>query len=287
VVEVEDEEFKAAVLERSKELPVVVDFWAAWCQPCRLLGPVLERLAAEAGGRFLLAKVDIDRSPRTATELQVTSIPTVLAFRDGRIVSEFVGVLPEAQLREFLAGLEPTEAERLVREAARGAETGQTAEAVEAKLRRAVELEPRNDSALVALARFLADKGMIDEVAGLLERIGHAAGSAGDETAQEVSRLAARVHLHRRARESRDERELRERLAASPSDAQALYELGCVLADAGKHEEALQALLAAAEADRKLAREKVRETRVHVFYLVGARSELADEYRAKLTSLLY
>src|SRR5207247_2893802 len=124
VVEVTDQTFRTDVLEESSRRPVVVDFWADWCQPCRMIGPVLERLADEAGGDFLLAKLDVDANPEAATAFRIQSIPAVKAFRDGRLVSEFIGAIPEQSIRQFLRTVLPTEADRLVAQAIAAEEQG-------------------------------------------------------------------------------------------------------------------------------------------------------------------
>ncbi len=280
VVDVAEAEFERAVLERSRERPVVVDFWAPWCQPCRMLGPVLERLARERAGEFILAKVNIDEAPGPAARYGVEAIPAVQAFRNGQPVVGFVGLLPEGQLREFLERVLPSEADRL---AARAATLESSdAAAAEATYRQALDRDRDQPEALVGLARILAASGRDAEARELLDRT-----VPGGELGAEAERLRAVLDLRERARGFGTEDELRRRVEAEPANARALYELGCVTAAAGRYPEALQLLLSAAEKDRKLASAAVKEAMVRVFHAVGVRSALADEYRDRLSRLLY
>jgi putative thioredoxin len=166
--------FETVVLQRSHEVPVVVDFWAEWCGPCRALTPVLETAVADRAGRVELVKVDTDANPRVAAAFRIQGIPAVKAFKDGRVVAEFVGAQPRPAVERFLDGLLPSEADALV--AAGG----------EGELRRALELEPGRADAAVALARILADRG---ESEAALQALSNVAGSFAAEG------LAARLRL--------------------------------------------------------------------------------------------
>jgi putative thioredoxin len=173
-VDTSEATFQRDVIDRSFEVPVVVDFWAEWCGPCRMLGPVIEKAVEARDGAVDLVKLDTDANQRLAAEYRIQSIPAVKAFKDGRVVDEFIGALPPAQVERFLDALVPSEAERLV--AAGGEEN----------LRRAVELEPGRADAWLGLGRLLAARG---DRAGALEALENVAGSFAAEG------LAARLRL--------------------------------------------------------------------------------------------
>jgi putative thioredoxin len=179
MADVTDATFETAVIERSKEVPVVVDLWAPWCGPCRTLGPIIERVVDSTGGEVELAKVNIDENPQVAATFQVQSIPAVFALRDGKVVDGFVGALPEAQVAQFVERLAPapSEADLLVQ---RGDETS---------LRHALDIEPDHPGAVVGLARLLIDRSAPEEALTLLARI--------PETAESRA-LAARARLSER-----------------------------------------------------------------------------------------
>ena len=178
-MDVTDATFEAEVLDRSAEVPVVVDLWATWCGPCQTLGPILQKVIDETGGQVALAKVDVDANPRVAATFQVSSIPAVFALKDRKVVSRFIGSVPESQVRQFVDSLipEPSEVEQLL------------AAGDEASLRKAEALEPASEQTITALASFLVERGGDgdrEEALQLLARI--------PETA-ETRQIAARARV--------------------------------------------------------------------------------------------
>jgi putative thioredoxin len=280
VFSVTEKDFDATVVEKSRETPVVVDFWAPWCGPCRALAPLLERLVAQRNGEVLLAKVNTDDEQELAARYHVAALPTVVAFRDGKPILSFEGVLPEVQLVDFLNQIVPSEADRIAREAAGLEKTNATQ--AEKLYRQVLAKNPHQPEAILGLARLLVERHQDAEAAELIEQVG-----ASGEQGAEAERLSAILWLRQQALVMGDEPTLRERLEIDAKNPQQLFELGAVLAGHGKSAEALAMLLRAGQLDRKLASSKVRETMVKIFHVVGVRSPLADEYRDKLSSLLY
>jgi putative thioredoxin len=276
VRDISDAEFESAVIRRSHDVPVVVDFWAAWCGPCRQLGPVLERLAAEAGGAWELVKINIDHNPRTAAQYRVQSIPAVKGFRDGAMVAEFLGAVPEAQVRSFLTRLLPSEADRLAREGAEMERSGYLATA-EDRYRDALAQDPGHARATVGLARVLAARNAIDEALSLLDR---------RPVDPEAQKLRAEISL-KRAAGSVDLDGLRSRVRSNPKDAAAQYELGRALAAAGEYEQALEHLLETVKLDRSLDDDGARKAMLDIFALLGDDDERTQRYRRMLGMVLF
>jgi len=247
--DVSEANFMDAVVERSRELPVVVDFWAEWCGPCRQLGPALETAVQKRGGKVELAKVDTDANQGLSQSFGIRGIPAVKAFRDGQVVAEFTGAIPPAQIEQFLDQLVPSPADELA------------AAGDEASLREALALDPRHAAAAAGLGRILLGRGDTGEALELLEPL------RGDFLAEG---LAARARLSA-------DGELDPRLAQA-FDAW----------DAGDFETALEALQEvigdeATDADR---RDLIRQAMVGIFAELGADHELAREHRRRLAAAL-
>jgi putative thioredoxin len=251
VFDVDEASFEQRVIERSREVPVVVDFWAEWCAPCRQLGPALEKAAAEREGKVELAKLDVDANQQLSAAFRVQGIPAVKAFKGGKVVEEFTGAVPPRQVEEFFDRLVPSEAQLAAAEALRSGD--------EDALRAALAENPRNAEVAKTLARTLSGRGEYDEALAVLEPI------AGDF---EAAGLAARAWLERSA-------------DVDLSDAFDAW-------DAGDHAAALEKLQEAfAEAGDSDTRDRIRQVMVAIFTELGADDPLAREHRRRLATALY
>jgi putative thioredoxin len=280
IVETTQEEFQRDVIDRSHELPVLVDFWAAWCQPCRMLGPLLEKLAGEFEGKFLLVKADTDQMPGIAASFGVQSIPAVFALRAGEVVDRFVGVLPEADLRKWLDGVLPGEAEQLTAQAKSLERTDPAA--AEAHYREAISLLPSQVSARIGLARMLLAQDRLEEAGQLIDELA-SAGALDSEGEHVQGELALRLESRRAGGVDA----CRAAAEAAPDDLSLKLNLARALAAAGEHPEAMDVCLDLIQKDRHGLGEKARELMVHIFHLLGPESEVASDYRRKLTMVLY
>jgi putative thioredoxin len=274
VKEINAPEFIDAVVQRSHDVPVVVDFWAEWCAPCRTLGPLLERLAAEYGGGFELVKVDVDANQALAQQFGVQGIPYVMAFKGGKPVSQFTGALPETQVRSFLDGIVPSRLDLIVDDARTAMLDGEDARAEE--LLRAVLAEKMDhEEAGTTLAALYLSKGDNARALDVLAPL---------SPTSEVERLRATARLT--DIEGSDIAALTAALDADPDDDATRLELGRALAGAAEFEPALDHFLAVVRKKNEL-RDQARKAMIDVFEVLGADHPLSMSYRRELANALY
>ena len=266
--------FPQGVLQRSREVPVVVDFWAAWCEPCKILGPILEKVAAEAGGAFELVKVDVDSNQELSAQYGVQGIPMVVAFRDGKIVDSFTGALPEPAIRQWIEGILPTELDLMVDQARTALldDDGVTAEHI---LRQVLDQQSDHSEAGASLASMLIERGETDDAMIVLGRL--APGS-------EVDRLQSAARL--KASSGQDLSELEEKLALDESDEEARIDLAKALAARSEFEPALDHLLAVVRA-KGPKKDDARVAMLDIFGVLGNEHPLTQTYRRQLATALF
>jgi putative thioredoxin len=272
--DVDTAEFPSAVLQRSQEVPVVVDFWAAWCGPCKVLGPLLEELTTEYGGAFELAKIDVDANQQLASQFGVQSIPTVIAFHHGRPVANFTGALPKQQLRAWLGQFLPTELDHKVDEARDAALAGDN-DLAEQLFREVLTEAPDHPEAGTGLASLLIARG--DQESALIV-LGKLSPSPDVERLQAAARITAA--------QNDDIPKLEAALDEDPDDPARRLELASALAGKGEYEPALDHMLRIVR-NKAALKDEARKSMLDVFDVLGNEHPLTVSYRRQLASALF
>jgi len=275
-VEVTDANFAVEVQERSKTLPVVVDFWAPWCGPCRVLGPVIERVAEEHFGKVILAKLNTDENPKVSALFRIQGIPAVKAFKDGKVIAEFTGAYPEPQVRAFFDKVIGAPAIRVTQEAEDHLRAGNVA-AAEASYRAILAKQPSQPDAVVGLAAILAGKGDTAAAEDLLDRA---------PTDRRAKTLKHRIFLNGFAEKHAGE-DLQGAAAANPRNPRDRYRWGVMLAAREQYEEALDELVESVRIDRGFADGAARKAMLAIFDILGLESQLTRDYQRRLSNALF
>ena len=279
-IEVDAGNFEQVVIEGSKQAPVVIDFWAPWCAPCRALKPVLEKLAAEYGGRFTLAKINSDDNADLAAQFGVRGIPNVKAVVDGEIVDEFSGALPESAVRAFIDRVIPSPAEQARAAAMAAYRAGDAAKAL-ALLAQAAALDPRNETVKVDTAEVLIALNEPDKARTLLDALSPLADS------ERVGALRAKLQFASANGDADSADELQARVAHDAGDLDARLRLARLHAARNDYEPALEQLLEVTRRDRKFGDDAGRKTMLAIFSLLGSDDPLTTRYRRLLASTLH
>ncbi|HZZ37004.1 MAG TPA: co-chaperone YbbN [Caulobacteraceae bacterium] len=277
-----DATFMADVIEASKTTPVIVDFWATWCGPCRQLGPALEKAVTAARGAVKLVKVDIDKNPAYAGQLRVQSIPAVFAFVDGRPVDGFMGALPDSQVKAFVARLAKKNGgspiDELIDMAKESIELGDMGGAAQAYAQ-VLQMDPQNARAIGGMARLYQQAGDLERAREVLEM------APPDARDPDIDSVRAALALAEEA--PSETAEFERRIAADPDDHEARLEYAKALAGSGRMAEAVDELIEIIRRDRAWNDDAARKQLLTIFEAAGPMSDVAKQGRRKLSSILF
>ncbi len=279
--DIDQNSFTSEVLEKSREVPVLVDFWADWCAPCQALAPVLYKLVDEYQGKFLLAKVDTDKYQALAGQYGVRGLPTVKVFKDGEIVDEFTGAQPESFIREIIERHIEHESDLIKQQAIAALQSGDTQKALEL-MQQAVATEPEKHELKIDLAKVLLAAGDAIEAENTLKAL---PALLREET--EVKGMLAQLEFARLAAAEPDVEKLERTVNDEPENVMARYQLSAHKILSGDYEAALENLFEIVRRDRKFEDDAGRKAMLAVFDMLGGSGELVSRYRSKLFNVLH
>lgn len=275
------ETFNELVIENSFKQPVLVDFWADWCNPCQALIPVLTKLAEEYNGAFILAKVNSDEQGQLAAQAGVRSLPTVKLFIDGQIVNEFMGALPESEVKKFLEPYIQSATDNYISEAEAAFQEGREQDAMQI-LNDALAQDPQNGSLKINIAKLLMMKGNAESAGALIDSL-----SDDDKKRDEATEILAQIKLADKLKEAGDPKELQARLKANPDDLDARLQMSIYLTASGEYQAAMDLLLSIMMKDRTFKEDAGRQGLIDLFELLGGDNALVKAYRRKMFTLLH
>jgi putative thioredoxin len=287
VKDVSTADFMAEVVDASFDQPVIVDFWAPWCGPCKQLGPILEKVVRAANGAVRMVKLNIDENPEIAQQMRIQSIPAVYAFKDGRPVDGFVGAVPESQIKQFVqrlgggrGGPSPVEeAMAMAKEAVQGGDHA-TAAAIYAQV---IQHEPDNAEAVAGLARAMIGRGELDQARQVLDSV-----TKEIERSSEIAAARSALDLAEQAQKATGSAgKLRARLEQNPDDHEARFELATALFGGGQREAAIDELLTLFKRDREWNEQAARKQLVKLFEVMGPTDPLTLSARRRLSALMF
>jgi putative thioredoxin len=287
VKDVSTADFMAEVVDASFDQPVIVDFWAPWCGPCKQLGPILEKVVRAANGAVRMVKLNIDENPEIAQQMRIQSIPAVYAFKDGRPVDGFVGAVPESQIKQFVqrlgggrGGPSPVEeAMAMAKEAVQGGDHA-TAAAIYAQV---IQHEPDNAEAVAGLARAMIGRGELDQARQVLDSV-----TKEIERSSEIAAARSALDLAEQAQKATGSAgKLRARLEQNPDDHEARFDLATALFGGGQREAAIDELLTLFKRDREWNEQAARKQLVKLFEVMGPTDPLTLSARRRLSALMF
>ncbi len=281
IFEATEENFQQGVIENSFRVPVVVDFWAEWCQPCKILIPILEKLVDDMQGQCVLAKVNSETQQALSQQFQIRSIPTVLIFKNGEMVEQFTGVQPEERIRELISKHITTEADILRNQAIEQIQSGDF-DAGQAKLLEAEKLDPDNATVQIDLAHIEANKKEYSQARERLQKL-----KLSDRERPEVVSLLNKIELAEVTENAPPLEQLQANLESNPDDSLSRYQLATQLIHQEEYQQGLEQLLQLLQKDRAFQDNAAQKTLISTFTLLGDEHPLVGQYRRKMFNILH
>lgn len=282
VVDIQDSaHFEQQVIEASKQQPVLVDFWADWCQPCKVLIPLLTQLSEEYQGAFILAKVNADQQQELVAAAGVRSLPTVKLYKDGIVVGEFMGAKPEAELRQFLDAHIDNETDNEINKALALSEAGETEQAIDS-LKSLNQQDPSNTKIYIAIAKVYLQSGDFDNCDAVLKAL-----PANIQTSDEAKKIQDELELAKATIDAPEVDEILSRLESDPQNHELRVQLANQYIVSHQYEQALESLLYILSRDINFQEGEAKAAMLKIFDILGAQEPLTRQYRGKLATLLY